>query len=222
VLEGIMQYRSSPLDKIAAAGKMHGDNNQAIANTYWWPLRFARDHHIEPLVCRAAVRVPLARPVRTSLAALASLTAIPASPHQLDCRITSTSALQQRWTVPPDTRIRALRIPVFQRTTNVGPEDQDPIMNAGLNVRVGLPSGQSVSATFPPGSISWAPRSILVNLPTTLRTGGIIKVSLTTKATNGCYGVMVGTATATLASGIYTALEGAAHDAPGAQLVLAT
>jgi hypothetical protein len=113
ILEGIMQYRSSPLDKASATGEMHGDNNQAIANTYWWPLRFDREHHIEPLVCQGAVRVPLAHPVRVSSALVPPLDTTPASAHQVDCRITSRTVLQQRWTVPADARIRELRIRCF-------------------------------------------------------------------------------------------------------------
>lgn len=219
-----MQYRSSPLDQVGGAGMMHGDNNQAIANTYWWPLRFDRDHHIERLVCAASVRVPLAHPIRVATPpAGQQLDTSPASPHQLDCRITSTGSLNQRWTVPAGSLIRELRIPVFQRTTNLGPEEQDAVMNAGLDVRVDLPSGRSVTAGFAPESISWSPRSVAVNLPTPLRTAGAIIVSLTTKATNGCYGVIVGPTTSALHSGVYSATEnGVHHDAPGAQLVLAT
>jgi hypothetical protein len=96
-------------------------------------------------------------------------------------------------------------------------------MNAGLNVRVDLPSGASMSRAFPPESISWSPQSVVLNLPSPLRTPGTIAVSLTTTATNGCYGVMVGSATPALPSGVYTAIDdGVPHDAAGAQLVLAT
>jgi hypothetical protein len=217
VLEGIMQYRSSPLD--SGHFLVHGDNNQAIANTYWWPLRFDREHRIEPLQCQASVHVPLAHPVRASSAA--ALDTTPELPHQLDCRVTATGTLQQRWIVPPTIRIRELLIPVFQRTTNLGPEDQDAMMNAGLDVHVELANGRTVNANFPAESISWAPRSVPLNLPTP--SSGAISVSLTTKATNGCYGVLVGPATSALRSGVYSAVEkGARRDAPGAQMVLST
>ena len=221
VLEGIMQYRSSPLD--AGHSLVHGDNNQAIANTYWWPLRFDRDHHIEPLVCQASVRVPLAHPVRASPAPVASLDTSPALPHQLDCRITSAVALQQRWTVPANTLIWELRIPVFHRTTNLGPEDQDATMNADLNAHVDLPSGEPMSAAFAPQSISWSPRSVVLKLPMALHNPGAITITLTTRATNGCYGVILGSATAALPSGVYSAVEnGVRRDFPGAQMVLST
>lgn len=226
VLEGIMQYRSSPLDKglePGGGGTMHGDNNQAIANTYWWPLRFTRDHHIDPLICQASMRVPLARPVRAASAPVSPVDTKPASPHQLDCRITSRNALQQRWIVPPKSQIRELRIPVFQRTTDPGPELQDATMNAGLHVHVDLPTGQSASVAFPPQSISWSPRAVSVRLAAPLQTPGMITVRLTTTATNGCYGVIVGAATSALPSGVYTAVvNGVADDIPGTQLVLAT
>ncbi|HEX5474095.1 MAG TPA: hypothetical protein VFX12_05465 [Vicinamibacterales bacterium] len=219
VVEGIMQYRSSPMD--SGHVLVHGDNNQAIANTYWWPLRFDRDHHIEPLICQASVHVPLARPVRESSTLKDALDTSPAFPHQLDCRITSTNAVQERWNVAANARVRELRIPVFQRTTNLGPEDQDPIMNGDLKVRVDLPSGQRVSAVFPPRSVSWAPRSVAVTLPRPVRKPGAIAVTLTTTATSGCYGVVVGRATAALPSGVYSATEnGVRREAADAQMVL--
>jgi hypothetical protein len=223
IIEGIMQYRSSPLDKVGGAGMVHGDNNQAIANTYWWPVRFDRDHHIEPLVCQASVRVPLAHSVRASVAPVPPLDTAPGSPHQLDCRITSTGALQQRWTVPANTRLRELQIPVFQRTTNLGPEEQDAIMNAGLNIRFDLPTGASVTAAFPPESISWSARSVALKLPTALRSSGAVTLTLTTTATNGCYGAIIGAATSALRSGVYSAVENGVRDeADGAQMVLST
>lgn len=221
VLEGIMQYRSSPMD--SGHTLVHGDNNQAIANTYWWPLRFDRDHHIEPLVCAASVRVPLAHAARVVPATGAALDTSPALPHQLDCRISSTSGIQQRWTLPANTGIREVRVPVFQRTTNRGPEDQDATMNAELDARMDLPSGESIRTVFAPQSISWAPKSVVLKLPRDLRTAGPITITLTTKATNGCYGVIVGPTTAALRSGVYGTVAGdMRHDVSGAQMVLST
>lgn len=221
VLEGIMQYRSSPMD--SGHVLVHGDNNQAIANTYWWPLRFDRKHHIEPLVCEASVRVPLAHAVRTVPTGGAALDTSPALPHQLDCRISSRTGLQQRWTLPAHSGLRELRVPVFQRTTNLGPEDQDAVMNGGLNVRVGLPSGESISAAFEPASISWSPRSVALKLPKAVQVAGLITITLTTTGTNGCYGVAVGRTTAALPSGVYgTIAGGMRRDLPGVQMVLST
>lgn len=221
VVEGIMQYRSSPMD--SGHTLVHGDNNQAIANTYWWPLQFDRDHHIQALACKASVRVPLAHEVRALPAPGVTLDTSPALPHQLDCRITSKTALEQRWTVPADTMIRELHIPVFQRTTNLGPEDQDALMNADLNARVSLPSGEAVSAAFAPQSISWSAHSVVLKLPQPLRKAGPITVTLTTKATNGCYGVVVGAPTGALPSGVYgTVVNDARRDLPSVQMVLST
>lgn len=220
VLDGIMQYRSSPLDEDGPV--VHGDNNQAIANTYWWPLRFDPNHHIEPLSCQASVRVPLARPVAASFTSAPPLDTSPASPHQLDCRVTSTRALQQRWRVPPGSMIRELRVPVFQRTTNLGPEEQDAGMNSGLSVRVDLSSGRSMTALFAPGWISWAPRSVVLNLAPPLESAGEITITFSTHATNGCYGVVIGEANGALRQGLYSTVErGVRRDVPRAQLVLA-
>jgi len=107
---------------------VHGDNNQAIANTCWWPLRF---------VCAASVRVPPAHAVRAVPAGGTALDTSPELPHQLGCRISSTTGLQQRWTLPANSGIRELRVPVFQRTANLGSEDQDAAMNGDLNARAG-------------------------------------------------------------------------------------
>lgn len=221
VLEGIMQYRSSPKD--SGHVLVHGDNNQAIANTYWWPLRFDRDHHIEPLVCEASVRVPLAHAVPASPTPGAALDTSPELPHQLDCRISSTTGIQQRWTLPANSSIREVRVPVFQRTTNLGPEDQDAAMNGDLDARVDLPSGETISAAFEPPSISWSPKSVVLKLPRALQTAGPITITFTTKATNGCYGVVVGAATAALPSGVYGTIAGdTRRDLPGVQMVLST
>jgi len=219
VVEGIMQYRSSPLDQSGPI--VHGDNNQAIANTYWWPLRFNQQHQIEPLVCQHTVRVPLARPVPTSSPRPTGLNTSPTLPHQLDCRIASGDSLRQQWAIPPGTAIRELRIPVFQRTTNLGPEDQDSLMNAPLEVSVTVPSGRRDSVAFSPESVSWAPRSVVLTLPTSRLPRGVITVTLATRATNGCYGVVVGAATSLLANGSYSAItSGGRKAAPRAELVM--
>ena len=221
VLEGIMQYRSSPKD--SGHVLVHGDNNQAIANTYWWPLRFDRDHHIEPLVCEKSVRVPLAHAVPASPTPGAALDTSPALPHQLDCRISSTTGIQQRWTLQANSSLREVRVPVFQRTTNLGPEDQDAAMTGDLNARVDLPSGETISEAFEPHSISWSPKSVVLKLPRALQTAGPITITFTTEATNGCYGVIVGAATAALPSGIYGTVAGdIRRDIPGVQMVLST
>lgn len=220
VLDGVMQYRSSPLDETGRV--VHGDNNQAIANTYWWPLRFDANHRVESLSCQASVRVPLARPVATSFVPAPPFDTSPAAPHQLDCRITSTRALQQRWNVPPGSMIRELRVPVSQRTTNLGPEEQDELMNAGLSVRVDLPTGRSLTSLFAPGSVSWAPRSVVMDLPTPLKSAGEITITLSTRATNGCYGMVIGAANGALRQGLYSMVEkGVRDDAAHAQLVMA-
>jgi hypothetical protein len=214
VLEGIFGYRMGTTSYVQNGRVVHGDNSQAIASTYWIPLQFDGSHHILPLTCSATVKVPLANSVTHNVAAPAQ--------YQPDCRVRSNASLVQT-AVMPTGNASALRIPVFQRTDNLGPFSQDAlVMNAPLTVDVDLPNGAHTATTFQPSTdLSWAAEDINVPLP---RGAGAQRatVTLTTTATNGCYGVLVTPTTHDAAKASYTVIrDDVPTEAPAARLYIA-
>lgn len=186
-VEMVELYRSSPGDaspKLPAEAK-HGDWNQAIAGHYWAPLQFDREGRIRPITCHAATRIPLMPGPGQG----------PTPTYQPDCRVTAHSYLEQDWSVPPGSALRDLRVPVFQRVyvTNpmMAPTTQPPTrLDAPLTVELSSAAG-SVTRTLPPESVSWAPDGVALHLPKPIPGGTSVRLRLATRATDGCYGVLV-------------------------------
>lgn len=138
-------------------------------------------------------------------------------PHHLDGR---TAAAVDRAREHASRRVAHPCVPTHDEPGSRRPGRDD---EADLNVRVELPGGQPVSEAFPAQSISWSPHSIILTIPTPVRHHGAITVTLTTKATNGCHGVIVGAPASALRSAVYSVVEnGVRRDVPGAQMVLST
>lgn len=210
VLSGIFGYRTGPTDYLVDGHVAHGDNSQAIASTYWQPLQFDHAHRIKPFTCPATVKVPLAGSVHHRVAA--------PDPYQPDCRVRSGSMIEQTRVRLPGNR-RALSLPVFQRTDNLGPYAQDgPVLQAPLTITVKAVHGTTRSMTYPPADISWAPENVEVPLGKGFH-GTHLTVTLSTTARNGCYGVLVHPKTAS--SGDYRAVRNDVRTpAPQAQLLI--
>lgn len=209
-IQVIDTYRTSP-NTSGIPSSLAGDLNQAIAGRVWVPLRFDHSGHIMPFGCPSATRVPLARPAKT---------AAPPS-YQVDCRVTPASQLEQTWTIRPGTRL--VRVPVFQRTTaaNIDTRTGPRTLNAPLTVELSAPSGVIAHATIDPDGVSWAPRSVTLRLPEPAARSEQVALRLSTQATNGCYGVLVGPRTPALPNGTYRAIEnGHPTTAAGAQMLV--
>jgi hypothetical protein len=119
----------------------------------------------------------------------------PTPTYQPDCRVTAHNYLEQDWSVPPGSALRDLRVPVFQRVyvTNpmMAPTTQPPTkLDAPLTVELSSAAG-SVTRTLPPESVSWAPDGVTLHLPTPIPGGTSVRLRLETRATDGCYGVLV-------------------------------
>lgn len=189
VLASSWGYRTSatdyvvPTDYNASGAVAHADNSQAISSTYWFPLQFNAAHHIRPYTCPATVHVPLMFTARRPV--------VPPAQYQPDCRVRANSTVEQRGVlITPG--MESLKIPVFQRTDNLGPYSQNgPVINQPLDVEVDLPNGGKVTRVFPPTGVSWAPQVINVPLDGSRLNRGLATVGLSTGATNGCYGVLV-------------------------------
>lgn len=190
VLEAIWGYRTNPLSHVAATdwdqdgvteqNVVHGDNAQAISSTYWYPLEFDDAGRIEPLTCDASVRVPLVGGQSSPVAAPAA--------YQPDCRVRQHATIRQTGVTVHG---GVLRLPVFQRTDELGPFAQDgPVMNQPLHVRVRTADGNVIERSVPASDVSWSPDE-----PVVIRLGdrprGNVTIELSTTATNGCYGVLV-------------------------------
>ncbi|KAH9903598.1 glycosyl hydrolase [Xylariomycetidae sp. FL2044] len=182
ILSSIWGYRTSP-DNIVVDGMLsHGDNSQAIASTYWFRQQFADDGTMKALACDAQISVPLAEGI-----------AQPASPlkYQPDCRIRNNSTISQSFVIPRNFG-SSLVLPIFQRTDNGGAYNQSgPVMDAPVDVEIRYLSGRTTKKSFEPSDVSWAPENLEVELQTVLGVNLVSQITLSTSASNGCFGTVV-------------------------------
>lgn len=203
-------YRTSPSQY---PSHTLGDLNQAIAGRYWLPYQFAQDGTIKPFDCKPTTQIPLAKPVSTG----------PPPTYQVDCRATSTGSIEQKWTIEPGTG--TVRIPVFQRTVAANPDPDnatDPrVLDAPLDIQLSASDGVLAHQSVAADSVSWAPRSVTLKLAAPPTQREQVTLRLTTQATKGCYGVLVGSKTDDLPDGAYQGVEdGQAKPAPDAQMLV--
>lgn len=177
VISAIWGYRTSPISLAWAGMVQHGDNSQAISSTYWYPLEFDEGGRVKEYTCAAEVQLPLVEQRQRKVPVMPS--------YQPDCRVRDNTTFVQTGL---DFGEGPIRIPVFQRTDDLGPYAQDgPVMDAALVMTVQYEDGTQSSVSFPASDVSWAPT--IVEVP--LETGQPVKsLSLSTTATNGCYGVL--------------------------------
>lgn len=192
VVNHVLGYRTGPTNYVISQGSneqaylavnnyiWHADNHQAASSTYWFPLEFNEDHTIKDITCSPTVQVPL-----VGQAASSGSPAAPA-PYQLDCRVRDWRTIEATYTVAK--QASTLEFPVWQRTDNLGPTAQaGPVLNGGLNITLTYGDGQSEIFSWVASNISWAPAKVAMDV------GGrdVVKIALSTNATNGCYGTMV-------------------------------
>jgi hypothetical protein len=177
VLAGALGYRTSPGNLVVNGQINHADNQQAASSTYFFPLEFNSDHTIKHWTCPATVQIPL----------VANITKSPAgpTPYQLDCRIRNWQTTIQ--TFDPPKNASTIEFPVWQRTDNLSPQaNAGPMLNGILNVTLGMTDGSTTSYQWPASNISWAPSKISMSA----KGKQVTSVTLTTNATNGCYGTL--------------------------------
>lgn len=203
-------YRSSPTGAPGAGVNQPGDNNLALSGWYTVPLEFDADGKIQPLSTAATHRFPLAKAVAGT----------PAKPWQANLGVDSTRSISQSWDVEAGEPLAAVLPAVFQRTPDKSATSaataivQEPNLNAPLLAQLQLPDGRTHSWQIDPRTVAWAPEKVPLNLPEVFTGSGRVTLTLSTSATNGGYGVAVGSrgglpngAYATIKSGQSTVLS---------------
>jgi hypothetical protein len=188
ILAGMLGYRTSPTNYVTQGSPInngahvwHADNHQAASSTYFFPIEFNEDHTLKNWTCPRSIKVPLADTAKAQ----------PEEPipYQLDCRIRNWQDV--RVIIDPPRKGSMLEIPVWQRTDNLASTmNAGPILDGFLNIQVELLEGRGTVIReffWPASNISWAPTMVSMNV-----TGSsIMGITLSTNATNGCFGTMV-------------------------------
>ncbi|MBI5719125.1 MAG: family 43 glycosylhydrolase [Burkholderiales bacterium] len=193
VLVTLARYRSSATAAPGTTLSQSGDDNFALAGLFMVPLTYDSSGQILPLDIQPTYSFPIANPKAAEAP----------TPYQAQLAISSTGSVSQTWTVAAGSApIASLMPSVFQRTpdssrgNNRSPVNA-PMLDAPLRATLELPDGQIYSWSIDPHNVAWAPHRVPLNLPTPFTGGGRIKLTLSTSATNGSYGVAVGPSTLT-------------------------
>lgn len=182
ILSQVMGYRTSPDNLVQDGIVVHGDNSQAIATTYFFPLAFDDERHeIRPLQCQPTVSIPLASNI--------GLAPVPSPvPHQPDCRIRAGSTIVQNFT-PPRRFYDCFSVPVWQQTDDGGIAGNNAThVGSDLTITLVTADGRNQSKRFAPNEISWVPQVVRVPVE---HTQEVRAVELSSTAANGCYGTVV-------------------------------
>lgn len=211
-------YRSSPTGAPSTSSAQSGDNNLALSGLYLTPLTFDDKGYIQPLKIKSTYEFPLAKPVATT----------PPPMYQAALVITNDRAVMQSWEVKQGEPLAAVLPAVFQRTPDLSPNRvdtatvQQPNVNAPLLAKLELPNGQVFNWTIDPRTVAWAPTKIPLNLPETFSGTGRVTLTLSTNATNGGFGVAVGTRGRLPNSEYTTVRSGRKTALPQAEILLET
>lgn len=197
--------------------KQPGDANLALGGQWFYPLTYSDEGKILPMKVTSSSEFPLAKAVNTTVP----------DAYQAALTISNKQSIVQTWTEPSDSVIASVRPSVFQRTPDKGPEKattqapQEPDVNAPLEAELTLPNGKKHTWTLDARTIRWAPQQVALNLPEPVTGGGTFSLKLSTKATNGGYGVAVGPK---LKNGKYkhVGIDGSVREFPNAGIMLRT
>ena len=228
ILVWATHYRSSDTGapQTVNAYNVSGDNSLALSGEFWFPLEFTEDGHIKELEIKSSYEVPLATEVSTEhmKAYQADLSIISqnytnwmkvtgqANPN----KITSRSA-KQEWTVAPGTTVACIKPVVFQLTPDYSPASNkwitsDPLLDAPLVATLELPNGTKYTWTIDARQIEFGPMQIPLNLPEPYTEGGRLVLTLSTTASNGAYGIVLGEAPASMPDAVYSHVNGKTED----------
>jgi hypothetical protein len=159
-------------DQISAGGPFptHASNgNQALAATFWAPMRFAGDGTIAPISCNAVSAVPLARG--------RSASARPPA-YQTTCAIGAGQGVRQE--------LRAISRPASGvRVTLYKFNDPD----ASLSYKISGAGRRAVRGELAAASLSSAPRSVV--LAVSAKANRPLTLTLRSASRRGCYGVLL-------------------------------
>lgn len=212
----ITHYLSSPTGAPRSDASQPGDNNLSLSGHFYYPLSYAEDGRILPMQVKPSHEFPLARPVRTS---------VPAA-YQANLGITGDRAVVQSWDVMAGEVVASVLPSVFQRTPDLSPQRaaviQDPHVNAPLLAKLEVAGGKTFQWAIDPRIVRWGPAKVPLNMPEDVKGPVRLTLTLSTAATNGGYGVAVGTK-GVLAAGEYAAVKGSTRTVlPRAEMLLTT
>jgi len=149
------------------------DGNQALATRFWAPLRFRRDGTIQRIDCTAVANVPLAEGHVASSTPTA---------YQTACVIGQDQGVRQE--------LRPLAQPVSGvRVTVYKYGDPDASLSYEITATTGTPIRSEARGELSPGSISSAPRAVV--LPVAAEANTSLAVTLHSSTQRGCYGVLL-------------------------------
>ena len=184
-----------------------GDNNFAHTGHFYIPLTYDEDGRILPPDLTDVMEFPLAQEVTTPLPeayeAQLNIMATDIFDHtNRNLTIANRRFAEQSWEVAEGETLAAIMPAVFQRTPDYSVqgtsrsdavvEAQDSYVNAPLEVQLTLPNGTQYTWNLEKETVRWAPTQVALNLPEAFTGPGRVTLTLSTKATNGGYGVAVG------------------------------
>ena len=177
ILNGAMAYRTSPNSRTLNGIVAHANNNQALSQTFFWPLEFNKDHTIKKFTCPAEVNIPLA----------ANITKTPPKPtkHQFDCRIRNWQSMEIDF--KPSRAATNISFPVYQRNDDITNTYTPGIIDGPLNITLEYDDESTSTHVFEPLDVSWAAKRISIEP----EKGNVSKIRMSTNATLGCFGYIV-------------------------------
>lgn len=182
-------YRSSVTGAPGDGVSQPGDNNLALAGHFYFTVEFEEDGRIKPLKLGDSSEIELAHAV---------VTTVPKA-YEAQLSITKDESVKQEIMLEEGETLSALLPSVFQRTPDnstsgtrgSGAYFQEPHCNQNLDATLTLSNGVVYRWSIDYRTVRWAPTKVVLPLPEPYKGKGKAVLELSTKATNGGYGVAV-------------------------------
>ncbi|TDD87813.1 hypothetical protein E1293_07325 [Actinomadura darangshiensis] len=162
--------------------------NEALANYYWQPLKFADDGSIAPIECgNATVRLNPGHPGhQRPVPGLDQGSGV--TGFRTGCDIAGDVRREQSFTAGRGGRLASLAVTAFKDGTEEGRVERTP-PSEPLTVEITDGSRTLWSESVPAGRIGWSARNLTVHPGIRIERGHRYTVRLGSTATQGCYGV---------------------------------
>ena len=164
----------------------NGAKNEALANFYWAPLKFAADGAIQPITCQDKISVAI-RPDTTPKPAPAGLDVSSGSDgFTRYCDIGGNTQRSQSFVATRSGKLEAVAFCTFQ----TGYPDAGLTLEIYRTDKSHLPVGQALSSILVlPDAIGWSPKLITVHPDISVKAGEACALVVKSSATKGRYGV---------------------------------
>ena len=158
-----------------------GAKNEAQANFFWAPLRFAPDDSIEPINCQETLRLP--SKLQNSTLLHVNATAKPGL--RTRCDIDRTIAHDQVFTASTSGLVDDLEIPVFKAGYPDAPLTIEIHKADGLRE---TSSNALFSVSLLSAALQWGAETVKLVPDLAVQKGGTYPIVMKSKSTTGCYG----------------------------------